>query len=479
MRESEDVTPGSLGTLTDLAVGSKQITQNDIVTDQTDIFDAPSVEMSCLWGKQVTLFPLESLEQRDFTFQFPSYSGLYLMPKSLRLKGVLKVLRSTDGGTTWGALTAADKNQISLNQFYAQTMWSTMICAVNGRMVSTVSTRNYPYKALFENLLSFSKESANFHLITSGYVEDKPGHLNDFTDGSGYAVRNEWLLKSGSTNSGGGKLGFCTPLCIDFLQNSRLLLDNTPMTLNMTLGEDKFNLFKATNSSGAGGSVDYKIAFDELYIEADYVHLQDGLKVEIDNMLKSGQRARYPQIKSVVKTQTVPSGSTEFTWTNMLQGKMPYGMVVAFVKQSAHRGDITENPFHFPNLNIAELWTSINSTDYPSNHYKPAFSEGNYKYLKDFGTVVDHLCTERSPDTTCLVGHKLWKDDLNVYTFDYSADVCSGYHIHLGERGTAMLSVKFDSALTENYICVVMASFHEELQLDGERKMYSEQLAPP
>ncbi len=68
---------------------------------------------------------------------------------------------------------------------------------------------------------------------------------------------------------------------------------------------------------------------------------------------------------------------------------------------------------------------------------------------------------------------------LAFWAFDLTPDRCSGYHNHIADEGSMMFSVRFDSEVPEHYKCLMYAVFDDELQIDGQRKLYAQQRAPP
>ncbi len=199
--DAATVTVGTVGTISGAAVGSKQTTQTQLLSEQVDIFDAPPIETGLLFLKSRLIRPLEPLEgNREFTFQFPSYSARYLNGKELRLVGVLHVEKSQDG-ISWSSLDSSDEGKVSLHQFFASTIWESAQVMVRGSIASSIATKDYPYKCIFENLLSFDKSSSTFHQICQGYAPDKVKCFDSMSDGP-YKTRSQWLTQ------GDGKIGY-------------------------------------------------------------------------------------------------------------------------------------------------------------------------------------------------------------------------------------------------------------------------------
>ncbi len=410
LKDREDAaaaTVGTVGTLSMAAVGTKHTSQTELMSEQTGFFDAPPLEAGMLGRRERTIRPLESLDgsNREFTFPIPAYSSLYMNSRLTRLQGSVFVEKSLDNGTNWSRLDSTDLSKVSLHQFFACTMWESAQVMVKGSVVSTVASKDYPYKSFIENLLSFDKASSEFHQVCAGYAPDKAGCFDKLDDGP-YKTRSEWITK------GNGCVGFSTPLNIDFLNQSRLMVDNMPMTIILRQGDHDFNLKTAASTSAAGRTI-YRLRFEQLEIKLFYNELQPAIKQMVDSKMQSGARARYPQHTTIIKSQTMPKGTSEFVWDNAINGKLPHCVIACFVLQKSWQGGPgAGNPFYFPSLSASDVFLTVNNVDVPLEHYKPSFDSNDRKYITAYGLFVDNFVIERNSSATSLVNPELWKDGM-------------------------------------------------------------------
>ena len=83
---------------------------------------------------------------------------------TLRVDGSLKV--TYDNGT----LLSADEKVAACNNF-PHTLFQSINISINDQPVSDTS-RLYPHKSYFASLLSFSKESKDYNLISEFYLDE-------------------------------------------------------------------------------------------------------------------------------------------------------------------------------------------------------------------------------------------------------------------------------------------------------------------
>ena len=143
----------------------------------------------------------------------PSQNALYLDCSSLRLLGKVSIEKCATGSNDWKPLETTDAGHVTLINHWASCLWESMTVSIENTTCSFVASNDYPYKAWVEDVFSFSQESAKQQLISSGYLPDEIGGLDDPGKG-GNQTRSKWLTKSDGDN---GVIGFSTTVRVVFL----------------------------------------------------------------------------------------------------------------------------------------------------------------------------------------------------------------------------------------------------------------------
>ena len=63
----------------------------------------------------------------------------------------------------------------------------------------------------------------------------------------------------------------------------------------------------------------------------------------------------YPYNKVEVKYVSISTGSTNYTWDNMFQGRRPNKLIIGFVKSRSINGDYKTNPFYFETCSVQQI----------------------------------------------------------------------------------------------------------------------------
>ena len=145
------------------------------------------------------------------------------------------------------------------------------------------------------------------------------------------------------------RVDFSTPLNSDILKIDRYLPDRTSLTITLSREKDDFLICKPrTNTRKYKVKIDKlsltmrKIALKPDYVE--WVNKKLGKRIEIFAMLTcalkfftallhiisnvykitdSGERARYPLTRTVVKHRNIPTGSSYVPITDIFSGRLP------------------------------------------------------------------------------------------------------------------------------------------------------------
>ena len=159
-----------------LGIGGLSLSKDEDASSAFDLFSPIEIENSISKATKIVTRPIATSTSRGpFKFQFPADPDKWTDCESIRLSGRVK-LRRVNGG----ALTDfdADIKEIStVNNFY-QSLFSSVICTVNGVEITDPSGNWYPYKAYLETLLSYSVATKEGRLQTQCFFEDTANNFD-------------------------------------------------------------------------------------------------------------------------------------------------------------------------------------------------------------------------------------------------------------------------------------------------------------
>ena len=134
--------------------------------------------------------------------------------------------------------------------------------------------------------------------------------------------------------------------------------------------------------------------------------------------------------------------------------------------ESAHRGDITKNPFNFQSLGITEASLVVNGVSEPPQLYKVDIDNGDTadlyaSFLENIGIGVD--------DRECGVTYEDYYGGCFLLVWDRTKDKCNRFHRHQQESGSIDVHIRTKAALTETVTVVMYATYSADLMLEGDK----------
>jgi hypothetical protein len=159
-----------------------------------------------LYNREAKYFPTGQLTSTGpYNFRIPSENGLMIDTATIRLEGMLKVVKVLANGTEQ-ALTSAD-NVLLVNMFPAA-LFRSIEVSLNGTMVSYVSSPAAHYRAMIESALSYGHDATATHLKASRFYLDEPDKFDKVVLSQ---LGDEAKTRHGLTSLS-KIVDFCTPL---------------------------------------------------------------------------------------------------------------------------------------------------------------------------------------------------------------------------------------------------------------------------
>ena len=104
----------------------------------------------------------------------------------------------------------------------------------------------------------------------------------------------------------------------------------------------------------AGDQNNYRLNIEDIYILAKKVRVNPAV-IYGQSKIFVRQNALYPYNKVEAKSVSISTGSTNYTWDNMFQGRRPNKQIIGFVKSRSIKGDYKTNPFNFETRSVQQI----------------------------------------------------------------------------------------------------------------------------
>ena len=442
-----------------IGVGGLSIGKDELASSCFDLFSYPEIETGIRKACVQTFRPISTTTSKGpFTFDIPADPDKFTDAESIRLHGAMKIMANDNG--TLSDMAAGDKVSTVNNIF--NSLWSSVNTQLNGTEITDPSSRWYAYKSYFENNLSYSTASKINTLSSRGFFKDTPDKYDDVgTTGANSA--NTGFNDRKKLFDSSKWVYFCINLHTDITTLRKYIPPNIKITMELQRNSDAFCLLspKAENS--------FAIELKDLKIKLNRYLPSLSVKTFYENKLRSGAKPLLPMDRSLLKTYTVKSGTSDLSHYNIISGRqLPEQVIIGIVKETAHRGDIGKNPFNFQDFGLKEASLVVNGVHEPSEPYKLDISGGDKvdlyaSFLENTGVSTDDR--EFGISMSDFYGGSL------LLVWDRSPDKCNRFHRHEMDSGSIDVNLKTKTPLTETVTVIIYATYSTDIQIDADNNV--------
>ena len=445
----------------------------DVVSSDLDLFLTPPTNSGVEQVEWVDYRPVNSVGLNGTVeFRVPGSGMHYIdMKRTYLYVGGLPI--DEDGEVFETASTDLLAAKIAPANNILHSLWSQVDVTLNQKLVSS-HTAHYAYKAMLESTLNYDKsaqesqmQSAGFYKRQNGFLDPQEGTITniELPDGDSSfkttipnpkynpGVRARYL----SWAKGDTLMG---PLFADLFQQDRLLLNGVEIGVQLYRHQPEFYMNAATSDQKK-----YQIAFENLSLRVCKVKLSPQLQLSHEKMLETVP-AKYPYLRSELKTITMPANVSTYRVENLFQGKVPSRLVITGIEDYKAVGTLTEDPFVF-NISGSKGTVKVDGISTPmqtpmgqgdaqrGNDVESFFSEFNSlnRQGSDFGTMRDRAAGQDTFFCYDLTG--MGMPSLETYP--------------LFRRGE--VSLEFTLPSIHNKTLLVLAYFPDMYQVDKSRNV--------
>ena len=256
---------------------------------------------------------------------------------------------------------------------------------------------------------------------------------------------------------------FCINLHADITTLRKFIPPNVKITIELQRNNDEFCLLSNN------GRDEYSIELKDMRVKLNRYLPAVSVQNFYENKVKSGVKPLLPIDRSLLKTYTVKSGTSDLSHYNIISGRqLPEQVIIGIVEESAHRGDIKKNPFNFKDFGLKEASLVVNGVHEPSDLYRLDLSTGDKadlfaSFLENAGVSTDDREFGISMDD--YYGGSL------LLVWDRSPDKCNRFHRHEMDSGTIDVNIKTNVSLTDTVTVIIYATYSTDLTIDKDNNV--------
>lgn len=417
--------------------------------EELDLFQDDQIEMAITGGQVSTYSPLANLRDGGpIEFKVERTAEDYINLDKILLYIETKVVQGD------GTALPDDANVAPVNNFF-DTLFSQVDLSLNDKLV-TMSTNTYAIRAYLETLLSYGRDAKASQLTMSMWYGDTPGYLDsvDEDENAGFKQRKE-ICKSRGCMSMMGRVH------VDLMLQKKFLMNGVPLKFRFLLNPSAFSLMTDQVDRG------YKVVVTDAQLYVHHVQVNPGL-LEAHTLALRRKPAQYQVKRMDTRTYTVNRGNLTGHNPNLFLGQLPQRLIIGLVDNDAYNGDYEKNPFHFKHYDINSLSAVMNGKPYPFVPLTPDFA--HKKYVRCYETLFS-VVNKSGFDEGNQISMEDYPKGFTLFGIDLTPDLGSAPP---GVRyptvtGTLGLNIKFAKPLPQTVNVVVLAEFHNIIEIDSNR----------
>ncbi|XP_069109462.1 uncharacterized protein F54H12.2-like [Argopecten irradians] len=337
-------------------------------------------------------------------------------------------------------------------------LWGQVDVSLQGKVLSG-NSGNYAYKAYIQSLLNYGTSTKATQLSAQLYYQDTPGSMDE-TDPDG---NNSGLFSRNEFTKGSLSVDLIGPLAEDLCRLDRYILNGVNVEIKLYRNRNAFVLMSGESNPN------YQIELQEVIFRACRVQVNPGVLVGHNKALEISP-AKYPFVKTEIKTASVPTGQTSFIWDNLYQSKLPTKIVVGLVSADALTGSYDKNPFNFQPFNASTIGVYVNNVSVPSRPHKLDLTGSGQCYVTAYRSLYE-IAGKADLDANNGIDRDDWPEGYALVGFQIQPQFGTEQYLSLSHQANVRLEINFDSSLKETVSCIVYSEFNDMFEIDQSRSV--------
>ena len=202
----------------------------------------------------------------------------------------------------------------------------------------------------------------------------------DLATNKGFEDRHKYIIRTPDPK---GTFSFKIPLkhFLGFCEDYKKILYGMQQRLTLTRTEDNNAVFK--NAAAPIGIVN----IEKIRWFMPHVIPSDAYRLQLDKIIEKKEKIPVGYRMLQCDSTQVPAGNTTFTWRLGVKSSpdIPRFIIVGF--QSDKNNNQITNPALFDNLNVRNIYVTLNAKRYPDTDYDNDFTKNQYSRIYGDATL--------------------------------------------------------------------------------------------
>ena len=209
---------------------------------------------------------------------------------------------------------------------------------------------------------------------------------NNVNFNAGFKIRHDYIITNSRPR---GSFSFRIPLkyIFGFCGDYDKVVYGIKHTLTLTRNDDNDAIYRGANAAGGGGLANGKVVLSKISWFMPHVEPADKDKMELYKIIERKEKIPVGYRKIQCDSASIPQNSTNFSWRLAVKSspEVPRFIIVAF--QSGKSNDQEQNPLIFDNVNVNNIYATLNTDKYPKIDYNIVFV--GQKFSRVYGDVAE------------------------------------------------------------------------------------------
>ena len=193
-------------------------------------------------------------------------------------------------------------------------------------------------------------------------------------DNKGFKNRHDYIIQTADPK---GTFSFKIPLkhFLGFCEDYRKILYGMQQRLTLTRNNDNNAIFKSN------ATVNGTVEIERIRKFMPHVISSDAYRLQLDKIIEKKEKIPVGYRMLQCDSTQVPDGNTTFTWRLGVKSSpdIPRFIIVGF--QSNKNNNQDTNPAIFDNLNVRNIYVTLNAKRYPDTDYDINFIKNQYSRI--------------------------------------------------------------------------------------------------
>ena len=287
-----------------------------------------------------------------------------------------------------------------------------------------------------------------------GYCPDDPGQLDNLTENLG-------LIKRKGVFGGGSMIELIGKLHLDFFNQPKFLLNNVDVRIVLSFEKPEFYCMEEETSTSF-------VEISDATLFMNHVTVNPGILLAQEEALNHSP-AMYPYKRVECKSYTITSNNSSISLDNLIQGRLPSLILVAFVDNDSFVGKRSKNPFNFKHYKCNMFSLQVNGVSIPSQPLTFDYTKDKPLSSRGYSTVFRNSGIHYY-NTGNLISKKAFDGGTFLLCFDlssYQTASCSS----LLDQGAVRMDARFSEPLPNTVTCLIYAEYDAVIEINKSREI--------